>query len=103
MARRAPRLAAERLARGAEPDRFLAGGEETLRRSGETLDEMRLDPDDTASAGLHLRAGLRLVGHVRDDLRARPPRTQDARALLDTYVRELGEDAVSRALRPLLR
>jgi hypothetical protein len=102
MARLAPRLAAERLARGKDPGPFLAGGEETLRRAGETLDAMRLDPEDAISAALRLRGGLRLVRGVADALASRPPRTGDARALLDTYVRAVGDDPVARALRPLL-
>jgi hypothetical protein len=36
-------------------------------------------------------------------LRERPPRLEEARDLLDTYARTLGEDRVTSALKPLLR
>jgi hypothetical protein len=102
LARLAPRLAAERLARGSDASPFLAGGEEALARAGPVLAEITLDPGDPASAADRLRAGIRLVQEVRAARGGSAAATESARAVLDTYVRVLGEDEVTQALRPLL-
>ena len=103
----APRIAAERLARGdsAASEEALATARAALTERGEELASFFLGdatPERALPAKLVLLAGVNLVAHVRDALAARPPRTAEARSLLDTYVKAVGEDGVSRALSPLL-
>lgn len=102
VARQAPRIAAERLAtKRPGVDEALAIGADVLRLRPDDLGVLLLDPGSPWTAGDRLRAGLRLVAEVRDDLAAVPPRTAEARALLDVYAKQLGDDPVARAIRPL--
>jgi hypothetical protein len=105
LARHAPRVAAERLARG-DPaaDRVLALGKAVLDARAAVLDELGMSLEAGGpSAALVLGAGLGLVEGVRDALRSSPPDREAARRLLDVYDRLLGETPASAALRPLVR
>jgi hypothetical protein len=103
MVRVAPRVAAERLAEGRPGvDEALAAGDETIRRRRAEL--AAFDPSIVVdvSALDWLEAGLAVVRKVGRRLRESPPRTEEARGLLEAYEAALGEDHVSRALRRLL-
>jgi hypothetical protein len=107
LVRWAPRIAAERLARG-DADasaEALSIARAALRDRGEALASFSTGdgpPERALPAAYVLLAGTNLVAAVRDALAARPPRAAEARSLLDTYVEVVGEDGVSRALAPLL-
>lgn len=105
VARHAPRVAAVRLAEGrVGVEEALALGDEVLRRRGDVLAELSLDADpDAPPAALVLQAGLHLVRRVAEDLRAAPPRLEEARTLLAAYEKYVGRADVVEPLRRRLR
>jgi hypothetical protein len=106
LARLAPRVAAERTARGddAAAEAALATAERVLALRARELDAFLLDlGEPPLTARLRLRAATNLVRSVRERLSKRPPDRDAARALLDVYAEHVAEDAVLDALRPLVR
>jgi hypothetical protein len=104
LVRLSPRLAADRLARGAPGvDEALAAGDALLALRSRELGEFLLDPDPALAAGQRLEAALHLVKGVRRALSADPPDRDAARRLHEAYERLVADDAVARALRPLVR
>jgi hypothetical protein len=107
LVRWAPRIAAERLARGDGDTaaEALAIARAVLHDREAALNSflVAVDPARTPlPAGAVLTARTNLVGGVRDALAARPPRAAEARMLFATYVQVLGKDDVSEPLEPLL-
>jgi hypothetical protein len=105
LARLSPRVAAERLARGEDPDRVdeaLAVGEDLFVRRGEALARLLAHPEARRTAYDRLHAGLTLVRATRA-ARAGEADVAHVRALLAEYREEVGDDALARTLEPLLR
>jgi hypothetical protein len=104
LARLAPRVAAERTARGApDAEEALAAGDALLALRARELDAFLLDPEPPVPARFRLEAALQLVREVRRSLSASPPDRDAARRLLDAYERSVANDPVARALRAAVR
>jgi hypothetical protein len=104
LARLAPRVAADRLARGAPGvDDALAAGDALLASRGAELFEFLLDVEPPIAARDRLDAALRLVRSVRRALAADPPDRVAARRFLEAYETHVTVDPVSRTLRAHVR
>jgi hypothetical protein len=105
LARLAPRMAAERTARG-EPgaEEAIAVAERVLALRARELDSFFLDPvEPPLTAYRRLQAAVNLVKGVRRLVSETPPARDAARALLSTYERHVADDPVVQALRPYVR
>jgi hypothetical protein len=110
LARLSPRLAAERMAKGAPgPPSFgrdvaeaLAAGRELALIRAEELSRFPLEMDDETPAVIRLLAGLQLVDRAGKALSASPPDRAAAKRFLEAYRSEYGRDRVAAAMARLV-